>query len=71
LRADCCEDYFEHRGDKTAGGKRKLLSEELHNLRSPPDVIRMLKSTSELVRSELVACIEGNRNVEKVLVWKT
>jgi hypothetical protein len=35
---------FGPRGDEVIGGWRKLHNEELHNLYSPPSVIRMVKS---------------------------
>jgi hypothetical protein len=35
---------FRPNKDEIVGGWRKLLNEELHNLRSSPDIIRMIKS---------------------------
>jgi hypothetical protein len=35
---------FGPKGDEVTGGSRKLHNEELHNLYSPPSIIRMIKS---------------------------
>jgi hypothetical protein len=35
---------FGQRRDEVTGGWRKLHNEELHNLYSPPNIIRMIKS---------------------------
>jgi hypothetical protein len=35
---------FGPKRDELKGGWRKLLKEELHNLYSPPSIIRMMKS---------------------------
>jgi hypothetical protein len=48
--------------DEVIGGWRKLHDEELHNLYSSPNIIKMIKSMR--MRSvEHVACMEMMRNV--------
>jgi hypothetical protein len=48
---------------------RKLLSGELHNLYSSPDIIRQINSR-RMRWAERVACMGGGRNVYRVLVGK-
>jgi hypothetical protein len=39
---------FGPKGDELTGGWRKLHNEELHNLYSPPSIIRMIKSSCQV-----------------------
>jgi hypothetical protein len=60
---------FGPKGDEVTGEWRKLHSEELHNLYSPPDIIRQVKS--RLMRwAGHVARMGEERKVYKVLVGK-
>jgi hypothetical protein len=49
------------------GGWRKLLNEELHNLSSSPNIIRMIKSWG-IRRERHVASMGEKRNAYKVFV---
>jgi hypothetical protein len=49
------------------GGWRKLHNEELHNLYSLPDIIRMMKSW-RMRWAGHVACMRENQNTYRVLV---
>jgi hypothetical protein len=51
------------------GGWRKLHNEELHNLYSSPNVIRMIKSR-KMRWAGHVACMAKMRNAYKIWVWK-
>jgi hypothetical protein len=51
------------------GGWRKLHNEELHNLYSPPNIIRMTKSRMMRWRGH-VACMGEKRNAYRILVGK-
>jgi hypothetical protein len=70
---------FGPKGDEVMGEWRKLLSEELHNLYSSPDIIRQVKSR-RMRWAGHVARMGEERKVYKVLVgepgrkettWKT
>jgi hypothetical protein len=55
--------------DEVMGGWKKLQNEELHNLFSSPDVIRMMKSRRMRWVGH-VACMGAKRNAYRVLVGK-
>jgi hypothetical protein len=61
--------FLETRDEMTAGEWRKLYSEELHNLYSPPDIIRQVKSR-RIRWTGHVARMGEERKVYKVLVGK-
>jgi hypothetical protein len=50
-----------------AGGWRKLHNEELHNLYSSPNIIKMIKSR-RIRWTEYAVCMWKKRNVYRVLV---
>jgi hypothetical protein len=52
-----------------AGGWRKLLNEEFHNLNSSPDIIRMMKSR-RMRWAGHVGQIWEKRNAYRILVGK-
>jgi hypothetical protein len=60
---------FGPKGDEVTGDWRKLFNEELHNLYSSPNIIRMIKSRSV---SWATACRTNgeNRNAYRILVGK-
>jgi hypothetical protein len=60
---------FGPKRDEVTGEWRKLHNEELHNLYSSPDIIRMIKSR-KLRGEEHVARIGKNRNACRILVGK-
>jgi hypothetical protein len=53
--------------DEVTGGWRKLHNEELHNLYSSPNIIRMIKSRMMLWAGH-VACMREMKNVYKISV---
>jgi hypothetical protein len=55
--------------DGVAGGWRKLHNEELHNLYSSPNIIRIIKSR-RMRWAGLVARIGEKRNVYRILIGK-
>jgi hypothetical protein len=55
--------------DEIIGGWRKLHNEELHNLYSLPNVIRMIKSRRTRWAGH-VACIGEKRNAYRIMVGK-
>jgi hypothetical protein len=58
------------KGDKVAGGWRKLHNEQLHDLYASPSIIRMIKSRR--VRwTGYVARMGGKRNAYRILVGKS
>jgi hypothetical protein len=58
---------FGQKRDEVTGGWRKLHNEDLHNLYSPPSIIRMIKS--RMMRwAGHVARMGENRNVYRILV---
>jgi hypothetical protein len=78
LREECRLRGFEHSvlrrifgptRDEVTGGCRKLHNEELHNLDSSPNIIRMIKSR-RLKWAGHVARIEAKRNAYRILVGK-
>jgi hypothetical protein len=60
---------FGPKRDEVTGERRKLHSEELHNLHSSPDIIRQIKSR-RMRWTGHVARMEEGRNVYRVLVGK-
>jgi hypothetical protein len=50
--------------EEAAGGRRKLHNEELHNLRSSPCVIRVIKSR-RMKQMKHVVCMGGTKNAKK------
>jgi hypothetical protein len=60
---------FGSKGDEVTGGWRKLHNEELHNLYSSPNVIRMTKSR-RMRWAEHVARMGEKRNAYRILVGK-
>jgi hypothetical protein len=60
---------FGPRRDEVTGDWRKLLNEELYNLYSLPNIIRMIKSR-RMRWAGLVARIGETRNAYRVLVGK-
>jgi hypothetical protein len=61
---------FGHKRDEVTGEWRKLHNEELHNLYSPPDIIRQVKSR-RMRWAGHVARMGEDRKVYKVLVGKS
>jgi hypothetical protein len=55
--------------DKVTRGWRKMHNEELHNLYSSPNIIRMIKSR-RMKWAGHVSCMEEMRNAFKILVGK-
>jgi hypothetical protein len=62
-----CEGVFGPKVDERVGSCRKLYKEELRNLYSSPNMIRMIKSR-RIKWTGHVACIGEKRNACKVLV---
>jgi hypothetical protein len=60
---------FGPKRDEIIGEWRKLHSEELYNLYSLPDIIKMFKSR-RMRWAEHVACMGHKRNAYRVLVGK-
>jgi hypothetical protein len=60
---------FGPKGDEGTGEWRKLLSGELHNLYSSPDIIRQIKSRRMRWAGHVARMGEG-RNVYRVLLGK-
>jgi hypothetical protein len=60
---------FGPKRDEMIGGWMKVHNEELHNLYSSPNIIRMIKSR-RMKWTENVACMGENRNACKILVGK-
>jgi hypothetical protein len=60
---------FEWKRDKVTGGWKKLHNEELHNLSSPPSIIRMIKSR-RIRWAEHVARM-GNRRMHLEYWWES
>jgi hypothetical protein len=58
---------FGPKRDEVTGDWRKLHNEELHNLYSSPNIIRMIKS-SRMRWAELVARMGETRNAGRILV---
>jgi hypothetical protein len=59
------EDSLEPKRDAVTGGWRKLHNEELHNLYSSPNIIRMIKP----MRIKLVWHVECNGAKWNVYIW--
>jgi hypothetical protein len=60
---------FGPKRDEVTGEWRKLHNQELHNLYSSPNIIRMIKS--RMMRwAEHVACMGEKRNTYRILVGK-
>jgi hypothetical protein len=57
------------KGDEMMGGWRKLHNEELHNLYSSPNIIRIIKSR-RVRRARHVAQMGAKRNAYRILVEK-
>jgi hypothetical protein len=55
--------------DEVTGGWRKLHNEELHNLYSSPNIIRLIKSRRMRWAGHAARMVE-NRNVYRILVGK-
>jgi hypothetical protein len=55
--------------DQVAGDWRKLHNEELHNLYSSPNIIRMIKS-GRMRWPGYAACMRHKMNACRILVWK-
>jgi hypothetical protein len=55
--------------DEVKGGWRKLYNEELHNLYSSPNIIRIIK-TKKIKWAVHVAGMGQKRNVNRILVGK-
>jgi hypothetical protein len=55
--------------DEVTGGWRKLLNEELHNLNSSPNIIRMINSRRMRLAGN-VARMGENRDTYRILVGK-
>jgi hypothetical protein len=51
------------------GSCRKLYNDELHNLYSSPNIVRVIKSRSMKWVGH-VACMGDGRSVQRVLVWR-
>jgi hypothetical protein len=60
---------FGHKRDEVTGDWRKLLNEELHNLYSSPNIIRMKKSR-RMRWAGHVARMGEKRNAYRILVGK-
>jgi hypothetical protein len=60
---------FGPKGDEVSGDRKKLHNEELHNLYSSPDIIRMIKSR-RMRWTGHVARIGEKRNTSRILVGK-
>jgi hypothetical protein len=60
---------FEPKGNKVIGDWRKLHNEELHNLYSPPSIIRMIKSR-RIRLAWHVAIMGAKRNAYRILVGR-
>jgi hypothetical protein len=60
---------FGPKRDGVTGGWRKLHNEELHNLYSPPGIIRIIKSRKMRLAGH-VAQMEEKRNVYRLLLGK-
>jgi hypothetical protein len=60
---------LELKTDEVIGGCRKLHNEQLHNLYSSPNIIRMIKSR-RMRWAEHVARIGEKRNATRILVGK-
>jgi hypothetical protein len=61
---------FGLKGGEVTGGWRKLNSEELHNLYSSPNIIKMMKSRRMRLAGH-VARMRKKRNAYKILVRKS
>jgi hypothetical protein len=59
---------FEQKRDEMTGGWRKLHSEEIHNVCSSSNIIRMIKLGTRWAGN--LACMEEKRNAFRVLVGK-
>jgi hypothetical protein len=60
---------FGPKREEVAGGWRRLHNEELHNLYTSPDVIRMIKSR-RMSWARHIVCVGVMRNAYKILVGK-
>jgi hypothetical protein len=60
---------FGPKRDEVTGGWRKLYNEELHNLYSSPNIIRMIKSR-RMIWAEHLARMGEKRNAYRILVGK-
>jgi hypothetical protein len=60
---------IETKREEVAGGWRSLHNEELHNLYTSPNIIRMIKSRKMRWRGHVV-CMGDMRNVYKILDGK-
>jgi hypothetical protein len=69
---------FRSKREEVAGGWRRLHNEELHNLDTSPNIIRVIKSRRMGLAGH-VACKVGTRNATKfwlgnlkgIITWKT
>jgi hypothetical protein len=67
LRTGCLRRIFALKRDEVTGGWRKLHNEELHNLYSSPNIIRMIKSKRMRSAGRVARTME-KRNAYRILV---
>jgi len=60
---------FGPKTDEIAGERRRLHVEELNDLYSAPNIVRVIKSR-RMILSGHVACMEESIGVYRALVWK-